>query len=130
MADNYTQFSEMIPCKTKEQQDWLLKELADGVKDDDGGEHPVCEFSADRGDVWVHAEDSGDLDALANAVSFFQLRFKIEEPWTFTWAETCSKPRVSQFGGGGIVVYKGKIHGMNAWDWCTAEAKRLQEEAP
>lgn len=126
MADNYTQFSEMIPCKTKEQQDWLLKELADGVKDDDGGEHPVCEFSADKEDIWVHAEDSGDLDALADVVSFFQLRFEIDEPWTLTWAETCSKPRVGNFGGGGVVVYRGKVSWLNAWSWCEAEKGRME----
>lgn len=129
MADNYTQFSEMIFCKTKEQQEWLMRKLAVAVKDEEGEAHPACEFAADREDIWVHAWDSGDLNALADVVATFQNVFEIREPWTLTWANTCSKPRTSQFGGGGIVVYKGKVHGMNTWDWCIAEAKRLQEEA-
>ena len=126
MANNYPQFSEMIPCESEEQQDWLMQELAVAIEFDDGETVPVCEFKADGDDVWVYSEDSGDLEALADVVATFQVEFDITEPWTLTWAGTCSKPRLGNFGGGGVVVYKGKAHWMNTWDWCAAEVLRLR----
>jgi len=125
MADYFVQFSEIVPCASKEQQEWFLRELAEGVKD--GTTYPPCEFSADGKDVWVYSEDSGDIGALAGIVATFQERFGIEEPWSLSWAGTCSNPRVGDFGGGGIVVYKGKATSWNTWDWCTSEMRRLQE---
>ncbi len=127
MADYWTLFSEIVPCKTKEQQDWLIQKLTGAVKDDDGTAYPPCEFAAEGKDVWVHSEDSGDIGALADTVAAFQERFEVEEPWSLSWAGTCSKPRVGDFGGGGIVIYKGKASSMNTWDWYTAEARRLCE---
>lgn len=127
MPNNYNQFSEIIPCGTKEQQDWLMQEIAVAVEFDDGERVAACEFEADGKDVWVYSEDQGDLDALMDVVAAFQMRFNITEPWTLTWAGTCSKPLIGNFGGGGVVVYKGKTHWMNTWDWCTAEVQRLEE---
>ncbi len=66
MANNYTQFSEMIPCETKEQQEWLPRELAVAVEFDDGERVSACEFEADGKDVWIYSKDSGDLGALAD----------------------------------------------------------------
>lgn len=128
MANNYDEFSEMIPCETKEQQDYLIQELAVAVEFDDGERVSACEFEADGKDVWIYSQESCDLDALADVIAAFQLGFNIDDPWTLTWAGTCSKPRVGNFGGGGIVVYKGKTHWMNTWDWCTAEVRRLQDD--
>ena len=126
MANNYSQFSEMIPCENKEQQDWLMQELAIAIEFDDGERVPACAFEADGDDVWVYSEDSGDLEALADVVATFQVEFDITEPWTLTWADTCSKPRLGNFGGGGLVIYKGKVHWLDTWNWCAAEAQRLQ----
>lgn len=126
MANNYTQFSEMIPCETKEQQEWLMQRLGETVETEERLQCPDCEFKADGENVWVYSEDSADISALADVVATFQLRFEVDEPWTLTWAETCSKPRVGQFGGGGLVVYRGKISWLNAWSWCEAEKGRME----
>ena len=126
MANNYSQFSEMIPCETKEQQDWLLRELAIAVEFDDGERVSACMFEADGKDVWVYSEDSADIDALADVIATFQLQFKVNKPWTLTWADSCSKPRLNNFGGGGVVIYKGKTSWMDTWGWCAAEAQRLR----
>ena len=126
MANNYTQFSEMIPCESKEQQDWLMQRLDITVETEERLQCPDCEFEEDGKDVWVYSEDSADIGALADVVAAFQLRFNIDKPWTLSWANTCSKPRLNNFGGGGLVIYKGKVHWMDTWDWCTAEVRRLQ----
>lgn len=138
MANNYTQFSEMIPCETGEQQEWLMQELAVAVKGEERPDpvcefeeeppHPACEFEANDEGVWVCARESGDLDALADVVVAFQNVFGIEESWTLTWADTCSKPRVGEFGGGGLVVYRGKVSWLNTWSWCQAEIGRMRME--
>lgn len=123
MANNYTKFSEIIPCENLRQIEWLEEALTCGSRG-----RSVCEFDRDGDGVWVYSEDQGDLDALMDVVSAFQLQFKIITPWTLTWAGTCSRPLIGNFGGGGIIVYKGKVHWMNTWDWCTAEVRRLLDE--
>lgn len=130
MANCYTQFSEVIPCENEEQVEWLMGSLATAVKDegcesedsDDDG-YPPCEFERDGSGVWVHSEDGGDLEALVNVICSFQEKFSIGDPWSLAWAETCSRPRVGEFGGGAIVVYKGEAEWINTWDWCEEKKK-------
>ena len=124
MANNYVQFSEMIPYDTQEQKDWLLLALSD---DSDLG--APCGFEAEMGGIWVHAEDTGDVDALVDIVCRFQDRFEIDKPWSLTWAEWCDKPRLSEFGGGAVVCLGGEDHWMNAVNWADEKKSELLKEA-
>lgn len=120
MANYYTEFSEVIPCENEIQRRWLEKMLATAVRDKGEG-HPACEFARQaEGHMWVNSSDSGaeDLEALVLVVCGFQLKFQITEPWSLTWAETCSSPRVGKFSGGAVVVFKGKDEWLYTHSWC------------
>ena len=111
MADYYCQFSTMVKAPV-EALDWLEQKLTGQFnKDDDYGESQPCEFERDKTDateLWVGAEDNGEVDRLAEAVCEMQKIFCWEEPWSLTWADTCSKLRVDSWGGGAVICYKGE----------------------
>jgi hypothetical protein len=60
-------------------------------------------------DIWVHSEESGSPEAAAYFVQHYLSYFGMEGGVFFTWAETCSKPRINEFNGGGCVVTKDNI---------------------
>lgn len=127
MANNYTQFSEEIVCATEEQAAWLVAELL--KETDDGG--PSCEAELEgktRGSlprVWIHSEEDANLEAMVDVLCEFQNCFKLKEPITVSWAYTCSKPRLSEFGGGAVVVKNGKDHWIDAQSWARKKAESI-----
>jgi hypothetical protein len=54
--------------------------------------------------LWVFAEENGNPDALVHLVCKFLRQFRPQECWSLTYAITCSKPRVDEFGGGAAFV--------------------------
>ena len=42
------------------------------------------------------------------------------------WAETCSKPRIGEFGGGAFVVSKEGSHYMNTGTWACKKIREVQ----
>lgn len=149
MANNYLQFSEMLGDITPDQKVWLEKFLSqppDSVFDDDAAiakwaEDHGCQpdeaeyyptfqyaFEKQRGaegngkhDLWLYSEESANLDEVAALVYEFFNQFNIDEVWTLTYAEMCSKPRVGEFSGGWVVISKDEIIYGNAY----AEAKQI-----
>jgi len=129
LANNYLLFSTLIHCATEEQQDWLVAKLE--AQEDEY----VCEFMRQKDvepdaderkfDVWVYTDESGEIDLLADIVCEFQKQFDLTEPWTLTYAETCSKPRLDEFCGGTIVCYKGEAYYMHAFEWAERKIKEL-----
>lgn len=55
--------------------------------------------------LWLRCEESCNLDEVAALVRAFHKHFKIDDVWTLTYAETCSRLRVGEFSGGGFIVY-------------------------
>lgn len=119
MANNYLLFSEFIPVKDQKQQAWIAHEIEHSLAgdDDDMSDAPCCLWEIEADGVWVHSDESGDVDALCDVVSRWMQTFGIKEPWTMEWAETCSKPRINEFGGGAAVVYPGSIDFFSTGNW-------------
>lgn len=141
MADNYLLFSTMVPCKTKEEQQWLAAALRESV-DEDGEKRAPCEWllayepGKEPGPdpalgswavwgVWVYTDEYGDVDRLADIVCRWQDQFDIDEPWSLEYAETCSKPRLDEFCGGAVVCYRGEAHFMHTGLWQADLKKEL-----
>ena len=119
MANNYTEFSEIIECDKKQQQDWLLEQFK---KDD---RSYACAAEPDRDNVWVHSDESGDMGPVADVIAEFQTTFKITKPWIGSYCYNCDKPRISEFGGGAVVVNRGKQYWFDATSLANAKAKKL-----
>ena len=107
MANNYLQFSVMIPCDTEAQKQWLAAEFDEQAESDDG---PVCSYEIESDGVWVYAEEYGDPERLAEIVAAYQQQFDRQDGWILTWSQTSSKMRLDEFTGGAVAVYRGTTH--------------------
>lgn len=93
----------------------IYKELCENLPkepflyDIGGLEEKACSFDIKENfNVWIYAEDSAELDRVLYAVSKWQERFEIKEPWSMTFAAYCDRPRLDEFDGGIIVCHKGR----------------------
>lgn len=69
-------------------------------------EFPQFECKTKDGCWWLYAEEYADIEHVACVIQAFIRRFRPEFIFKLTWAETCDKPRIEQFGGGWLVVSK------------------------
>ena len=92
--------------------DWL--DLVDNLIDDYGN---VGNFEVQRGiQLWIYAEDTGNLDALAEILHILLKNDAVEPNYKngllVQWSETASRMMDGAFSGGAFFVDKGKIHFM------------------
>jgi hypothetical protein len=158
MADNYLEFSEVIPKLTTEEEAWLKNQL-ETVCVFDGEEYPDdrlpenrsseeadwvgCRALRDMADydpnngadagfqyefhdsddadlgryLWLYSCDWGFVDNVAHLVRKFLGQFRPADCWSMTWSTTCSKPRLGEFGGGGVFVTAEQVLWQNAWEF-------------
>jgi hypothetical protein len=146
MANNYTQFSAELllsedPVKREEEKAWLrsvlewepgdgeLKDL--GVLDVEDEEH-FPDFDAQLGAerVWFYAEEAGNLDNLASVVQAYLVKFCPKGCWGITWADTCSRPRVGEFGGGAVFVTATERRWMSTYSWVAKQREEFEHVSP
>ena len=139
MADNYLQFSESLDALTPEEAQWLrqqleedphtycpefLKDFADREADDtDCGF--ACDFRDDAQErsLWISAEEHGDVWRVAHLVQKFLRQFRPDQCWSLTYANTCSKLRLGEFGGGAVFITADDVRGNDSYDYI--EEQRL-----
>lgn len=140
MADYFTQFSEIVPRLTAQEETWLKGklEIIEGPEGLDqsriAGELEgycgcvvcQCEF-CDSCDpeigrhAWLYAECSAELELVGLVMQQFLKQFRPNECWSLTYAATCSKPRVGEFGGGALFVTATEIKWQNSYDFITEQ---------
>ena len=130
MANNYTQFSAMF-LGDKETIDELEKRLEhfssteQEEKDWDQWLYGI-EYSKEDVAMWIYSEEGGNIDLLADIIADLQTDLDLEEPWAFSWANTCSKMRVDEFGGGACVIYKGEVFSVSTGLWAERKIQELK----
>jgi hypothetical protein len=67
--------------------------------------------------LWLNSEEYGNPDNVAWLVRKFLKAFRPNQCWSLTYATTCSRPRVGDFGGGAIFVTADEIKWQNAYDF-------------
>lgn len=66
--------------------------------------------------LWIYSEDDGgDIDKVGMLVASFLQEFRPNDLWTLTWASTCSRPRVDEFGGGCLFAVAGEYDPISTW---------------
>jgi hypothetical protein len=91
------------------------KEFVDFIEDELVGCSNVnIRFEKDRQDknLYIYSEESANIETVAHAIYAVQRHYQIETPITFAFADTCSKPRVGEFGGGVVTITK---NGIQSW---------------
>jgi len=132
MADNYRLFSEVLPALDADQQAWAAKVL--GIEGGDPAALAAASIDSagidaddwpgfswrvlhPSGDLLLYAEESGEVAHVAAFVRTFLARFRPADSWQMTWADTCSKPRVGEFSGGGVFVTAAGVRFLIPQDW-------------
>lgn len=119
MANNYTQTSFLVKCSKEEAQ--MLLDIVE-KEEERLEEEQECDFGAqikiDPDGIWITEEEFINVEAVAEALSSWVQRLKWTLPISFTWADTCSKPRLDEFGGGAVVIWPdGRIEWMTTGRW-------------
>lgn len=145
MANNYMHFSEVIRNITPAEAEWLETVLfTKGSKSDlaaalevdksqldciDLNDFPGFEFEIRTDKLWLY--DNGENFNLENLVQIIQLFIRRWSPdyiFCMTWAETCSKPKPGEFGGGWAVVSKDEILHGSTWSAVSKAVEKIKGE--
>jgi hypothetical protein len=78
------------------------------------------------GSVVFFAEECGCPDRVAYLVQKYLQQFHSGECWSFTWSETCSQPRVGEFGGGGMLVTARRLIPRSAHEFVAQQQDRFE----
>jgi hypothetical protein len=148
MANNYLQFSEQIESITPQQKKWITDYLrnpeddpnyaqADGKIDwdawaidhrgVDADDWPGFDYSFDDKDntLWLHGDEYGNIDHLQIFIQAYFKKFRPKGLFKLTYAETCSKPRLGEFGGGALVVTADQAIWWGAHAWVSEQLAKL-----
>jgi hypothetical protein len=120
------QFSTAIALRSEEERSWaeqaveLLARYDEGeIEVDDEGRVPEgidpdrilpeCEYLGFQAEVeeaglWIYAEEVGTPEFVVPLVQAYLRRFDPQGCHGFEWANTCSKMRIDEFGGGAVFI--------------------------
>lgn len=112
MADYFELFSETIAAPSvaardalrdafEHHEDGALVNWREGYKEG----APVLHFWSD---------ESCDLEVIAEVIQDWQKKYDVQEPFILGYAQTCSKPRSGEFGGGAVLIHKGEARWFHA----------------
>lgn len=141
MADNYLTFSEVIAHLTTDEEQWLHKYLqpprdedfdswteekqqawleehgVDDFYDWPGFQYEICDRERVGRRLWLYTEESGNTETVTRVVQAFLKRFRPADCFALSYAITCSKMRVGEFGGGAIFVTTDSVEWIDSYDW-------------
>jgi hypothetical protein len=116
MANYYTLFSFEITDLTPAEAEWVTAtDLDQYAADEEVGLQ--CSVQIVDDGLWISEDESGSPEDAANVVQAFLAQFRPDEIVSFSWAETCSAPRIDAFGGGACVVTATEARFMNVAGW-------------
>jgi hypothetical protein len=140
VANNYLQFSEALELKSEPEFEWFKRYMeashSSGAGWDDdakpvsdeakfwgeilGDEDYACfTYEFEKEGIWFYAEESGSPLQVAELVRRFfkEMRPDGKDTFALSWAETCSKMRTGEFGGGACLVTKDEVKCISTWEW-------------
>jgi len=130
MADYFTRFSCLLDVGTSENALAAHRMFVQSRLEDADRDEPLCsgfELSLQEGDaahvLWIHDDVSGDVEQVIGFVLRLAEAFDLKGLWGFTYALTCSRPRLDAFGGGAHVIDLGarkSIGWTSTQEWLAA----------
>jgi len=143
MADNYVQFSEGLQVDDADRQ-WIKDKIDyfETPPDPDGeeweeflsecGEYDLDDIDQMSGldievqfaerEVIFYAEEYGNWYHAAKLVQDLFRERHPDASWCIAWAETCSKARPGEFGGGAAFVTAERIEILSTYEWLQKKA--------
>jgi len=114
MANNYCEsssFMDIDPTKIAQAEaiiERITKEME--TEDPEKGYEGYCDVNVEVRDdgVWFSHDESINPEHVAIIAREIIEELEIDEPFYCSWAYTCSKPRIDEFGGGAFVIQRGQ----------------------
>jgi hypothetical protein len=75
---------------------------------------------------WVSSEEYANIDQVVDVVQEFLRKFRPDACFRLEYADTCSKPRVGEFGGGAVLVTAVGADWMNTGDWLSRQLEAFE----
>lgn len=127
MANYYTLFSCELDVKTPEngRRAMAIYEADEGDGEFDTPLSSGFELAVDEtspATLWIYTDHSGDVECLIRFVKACALEFSLTGRWGFQYAQTCSRPILSGFGGGAHVIdlaTGANVDFLNTNEWLT-----------
>jgi len=79
--------------------------------------------------IWLYTEEWGSLQHVKWFVQALIHTFMPDYIFTLTFAETCSKPRLREFGGGWLVISKDETLWGDTWREAESSAEAIRARA-
>jgi len=140
MAENHSFWSEALHLENEAQINWVKNALTfdsseyesdedaaialneeTGIKSiaEDISSWPEFEFNIDEKSkvVYLYSEGDGNISNLVKFVQGFLSSFRPNGFFHLEWADTCSKPRAGEFGGGAVFITANKTKYMLTSEW-------------
>jgi len=115
MANNYCELSSWmdIPREKQDKARKIIERVTKELEEDESGFGECMvdvEVQVDehRSGVWFHNDESANPEHVAEIARALVEELEIDEPFYCSWAYTCSKPRIDEFGGGAFAVKRGQ----------------------
>ena len=134
MANNYRDFSQVIRNLKPKEYKWLSEQLESpdevDVPEDEADFWPgfQVKFRDDNTTIWFYTVEHGNIHNVAAFVHAFLKKFRLREVFVMNWADTCSKPRIEEFGGGAIIISAKDIIVIDAYELAYQTKADLLEE--
>ena len=124
MADYFTHFSCILDVGSAENARAAIA-IRDTLADEiDSAEGCDLGFTMDHdpdhrpGALWLHSDGYGEPEHVIQFALRCADAFGLTGRWGFTWALTCSKPRLDGFGGGAQLL---DLSACRSLDWIDCE---------
>jgi len=111
MANNYCEFSAMleIPEDKVAAAMTVAMRVCEELESDEDEGYVGCNVQYDKNGIWFSSDaGEGNADHVERIAKAVLEEMEIDEPFYCSWAFTCSKPRIDEFGGGAMKVQRGK----------------------
>jgi len=138
MADNYCIASSFLefPEAKKSQVEAIISRIAKEIEEGyEAGEEEYSYLGVDidveHNGVWFHTDESLIPEHVERIARAIIEELEIDSPFYCSWAFTCSKPRIDEFGGGAFAIVRGRdTHWVDAMTECVrwAEGTIVGEE--
>ena len=81
-------------------------------------EGPDYSLNEEDTEILFYCEENCDsFEHLVSLVYIYLCLFEVKQPWSLTWAETCSSMEADAFGGGAVVVARNGIEYIDMHGW-------------
>jgi len=108
MADNYCQSSTFIkiPSDKLAEAQKIIDRIEEDASHDDEIRYLGFDITCEKDGVWINGEEIFDPDMAEMLIRELVETLDLPGVYICSWAYTCSRPRIGEFGGGAFGVQK------------------------